>query len=87
MAVCHYHPDKPGIGICMKCRVVICPDCCTRVDGINHCHACLQAIGQPVERCTTLSGIAATAMGVVILGVAWLLFAGLGWLIEGNLAP
>ena len=49
MAVCHYHPDRPGIGICMRCRVVICPACSTRVDGINHCHACLKALGQRDE--------------------------------------
>jgi hypothetical protein len=28
----------------MRCRKVICAACCTRLAGVNHCHACLAAI-------------------------------------------
>src|SRR5207245_3384833 len=49
MASCKYHPDRPGVGVCMRCRAVICNDCCTRLDGVNHCHACLKALGRPAD--------------------------------------
>ena|SRR5438445_10499786 len=38
---CHYHPARPGIGICVECRQVICQECTTQFDGINRCAACL----------------------------------------------
>ena len=51
MALCKYHPDRPGVGVCMRCRAVICAACCTRLEGINHCHACLKALAaRPVRR-------------------------------------
>ena len=40
---CHYHPDRPGLGICVECRNVICTECTTQFEGINRCASCLQA--------------------------------------------
>ncbi len=37
------------MGICMRCRSPICQACRTRVRGINHCHACLRKLAQPVQ--------------------------------------
>ena len=75
MAVCRYHPDRPGIGVCMRCRAVICAACATRVDGVNHCHACLAALGRKMEPATR-SRIAGIMTALLILGVTWLLFTG-----------
>lgn len=88
MAVCRYHPDRPGIGVCMRCRSVICASCCTRVDGVNHCHACLRALGRGAEARRPASGQAALSL----LAAGLLVFAsfftfGLMWWIEGRLAP
>jgi hypothetical protein len=44
VAACHFHRDRPGVGVCMRCRKVICAACCTRLAGVNHCHACLKVI-------------------------------------------
>jgi hypothetical protein len=86
LAVCRYHPDRPGIGVCMRCRAVICAACSTRVDGVNHCHACLKQLGRRVE--PRRSGPGAAAAGAVcVLGIAWLFFFGLLWLVQGGLAP
>lgn len=38
---CHYHPDRPGLGICVECRNVICTECTTQFEGINRCAQCL----------------------------------------------
>ena len=46
MAVCFYHGDRPGVGLCVRCRKVICSACCTRLEGINHCHRCLAELGR-----------------------------------------
>jgi hypothetical protein len=40
---CKNHPDRDGVGICVPCRRVVCADCSTRLDGINHCRECLEA--------------------------------------------
>jgi hypothetical protein len=40
---CFYHPDRSGIGICVECRRVICPECTTQFEGINRCATCLAA--------------------------------------------
>lgn len=40
---CHYHPERPGLGICVECRNVICTECTTQFEGINRCAKCLSA--------------------------------------------
>ena len=50
MASCRYHPETPGVGICVRCRTVICDACCTRLQGINHCHECLKALARGPAR-------------------------------------
>jgi hypothetical protein len=85
MAACKYHPERPGVGVCMRCRSVVCADCTTRLDGINHCHACLKRLAAPEER---RAGGAGAALGaLLLLGAAWLVFFGLGWAFEGRWAP
>ena len=86
MAVCRYHRDRPGVGVCMRCRAVICQACCTRVDGVNHCHACLKALGRPAERRPRGPG-AGVAVGVAGLVVGWLFWFGVFWQLRGQLAP
>ncbi len=86
MAVCRYHPERAGIGVCVRCRSVICAVCCTRVDGVNHCHACLNKLGRPKER-RAPGRVLATFGALGLLGVLGLFFLGVFWLIEGRLAP
>lgn len=38
---CTNHPSRDGVGICMGCRMVICEECSTKLDGINTCIDCL----------------------------------------------
>ena len=85
MAVCHYHSDRHGVGICMRCRVVICTECCTRLDGVNHCHACLKVLGQrqePRRSAVLLPQLRA----VVFLVLAWLFFFVIAWSLRAALA-
>jgi hypothetical protein len=85
MRTCHFHKDRPGIGICMRCRVVICAACCTRVNGVNHCHACLKALGDQREE--KHGGKLGTLLAGLLLGLAWLLLFGMCWAVSGKLAP
>jgi hypothetical protein len=86
MAVCYYHPDRPAIGVCVRCRTAICAACSTRLDGINHCHRCLSQLAARAE--AKPGGFAAGAwLAAVVLMVAWLMLFGLFWLAGGIFAP
>ena len=84
MAVCYFHRDRPGIGVCMRCRKVICAACCTRLDGINHCHACLAALARPAP---VRRRPGSALLAALVLGLFWLAFFGVFWLAQGSLAP
>lgn len=86
MVGCKYHPETRGIGICMRCRSVICAGCCTRIEGVNHCHACLEKVAHRAERVQTPVALGRLAAAVILV-VTWLLFTGVLWLGEGRLAP
>lgn len=38
---CLAHPERPGIGVCTRCRATLCEECATRVEGILRCRDCL----------------------------------------------
>jgi hypothetical protein len=86
MAVCHYHRDRPGIGVCMRCHAVICKDCTTKVDGINHCHACLKKLGSRDEA-PRAAEVPWGVFAVGTLSICCLALFGLGWLMQGWLSP
>lgn len=86
MTTCHYHRDRAGVGVCMRCRMVICAACCTRLDGVNHCHACLKVLAQRQE--PKVSRDLASSVGALgIVAAGCLLVFGLAWLVQGRLAP
>lgn len=86
MVGCKYHPEQRGLGLCMRCRAVLCAGCCTRIDGVNHCRACLEKVARRAEKAQTPVALGRVAAAMV-LAVTWLLFVGLLWLGEGRLAP
>jgi hypothetical protein len=85
VAACHYHPEAPGVGICVRCRRVICAACCTRLRGINHCHECLKGLARGPGRPRAGAGSVLAALG--LLALAFALLFGLLWLVGGRLAP
>jgi hypothetical protein len=83
VADCHYHPDRHGIGVCMRCGRVICAECTTRLDGINHCHGCLEVLSvRPAPPSHAPRGGQWT-----IFFLSWLGLVGLLWLARSQLAP
>jgi hypothetical protein len=71
MISCEFHPDRPGIGVCMRCRAVVCPACCTRVDDVNHCHACLKELAaRPIRQ----AGSSAAGAALLLAGACLLFF-------------
>jgi hypothetical protein len=84
MTTCRYHRREPGIGICKRCRYVICAACCTQLDGINYCHACLKELAaRPVRPPTQ----AALSYSVTVVATVWALLVGVLFLVQGSLAP
>ena len=87
MRACHYHEDRPAVGICMRCRRAICAACTTRLDGVNHCHQCLKNLSRPTTepRGASSSGVP-VAVAVLLVGCLFLFLECL-FLVEGRLAP
>jgi hypothetical protein len=66
--------------------MAICAACRTRVDGVNHCHACLKTLGAREEEprpATELWPLATAAL----VGLSWLVLTGVFWMLQGKLAP
>ncbi len=78
---CFQHPDRPATGVCVRCRRPACPECTTKIEGVNHCTGCLS------KRAVALAGPppppgAAWKLPLGVLAAAlayWLLFLGLGY--------
>jgi len=86
VATCKYHPGRPGVGVCMRCRAVVCVACTTRLDGVNHCHACLRQLAARREE-TSSGALARWAGGAALFVLGWLPLYGLFYLLQGRLAP
>jgi hypothetical protein len=69
----------------MRCRAVICAACCTRLQGINHCHKCLAGLGRARGR--RRGGVGSALASLALLGLAGALLFGLMLLAQGRLAP
>src|SRR5438094_9812791 len=91
---CQNHPDREGIGVCVRCRRVICAECSTKIDRMNFCTGCLAAItadpqrrareGQKAVGAGRAAGIAALLAGYAALTG---LFMILGLLLATLLRP
>jgi hypothetical protein len=76
---CHYHPMRPGIGVCVECRQVVCAECSTQFEGINRCAACLAKMSRKADAASRGSDWRAGSF-VTLLLVFGLLFGGVAWL-------
>lgn len=76
---CHYHPDRPGLGICVECRNVICTECTTQFEGINRCASCLSARLAAAKRLAERRdwSVGSVLLALVALGVLFGGFYGL----------
>jgi hypothetical protein len=83
MIVCDFHPDRAAVGVCMRCRAAICAGCCTRVEDVNHCHACLKELGARPVRKPAGSGFGSA----FLLALIGLVFFGVFWAVQGALVP
>ena len=69
VAACHLHPRRNAVGICIDCRVQVCGECVTKVDGINFCVRCYELkADEGVVR-------EAKQMRSASRGLAWLAFS------------
>ena len=72
-ATCQHHPEREAIGVCVACRTRLCGECVTKVEGINHCVACLAKLAaegarRPIEaRRAPLEANAPWAAGTYLL--------------------
>lgn len=76
---CHNHPDRPAIGLCVSCRAQVCADCTTKVQGVNHCLACLAKRAKPRDTAVRRPSEALVPAGIVAALVFFsLVFAAMG---------
>ncbi len=86
---CLAHPERPGIGVCTRCRATLCEECATRVEGILRCRECLAQHAAPAAGggwrslpallpALVLGPLTAlaVAVGLWLLAVAWAAFYG-----------
>lgn len=74
---CVFHPDVPGIGICVSCRRVVCDACSTRLQGRNFCSECLsgRAVAGRDEAGPDSPALVRLALGMLALACTGLLAA------------
>ena len=61
------------MGICVRCGTLVCAECVTQVDGINHCVACLAvavATSAPAVPRATRADSGRARLALVVLAVA-----------------
>jgi hypothetical protein len=51
---CAHHPERLGFALCMACHRVVCQECATTWNGVNHCRPCLAGLRASAERRTPL---------------------------------
>jgi hypothetical protein len=84
-ASCEQHEGRAAVGICVHCKRPLCGDCITKVDGINHCRACLetQAPAPPQSARRPLGAVPARLLLGAGVGALWLL----AWIALSALLP
>jgi hypothetical protein len=74
---CAHHPDRHGFALCMSCRKVVCQECATTWDGVNHCRSCLAERGatasapRRVRAWVACAVFCAVALPLLARGLAW----------------
>src|SRR4029453_1325753 len=68
---CQNHPDREGVGVCVRCRRVICAECSTKVDGMNCCTACLGGLGGTTDGRRGQEEAASPVTGIFLLLVGF----------------
>ena len=81
---CQHHPEEAAVGICVRCQSPLCDACITKLDGINHCRACLLALEAGADA-LPFRALAEAAASEPRAGFAWLSFT-LGVLVLAVLA-
>lgn len=72
----------------MHCAAALCVACITKIDGINHCQACLAARAQhEVEQASRAPGPPAPLRSWLSVGLGIGLLSTLGWLLLSALLP
>lgn len=85
-ATCHNHPERHAIGLCVECRRAVCGECVTKVDGVNHCSACLSLVARqdqeaqerarrPGSVAAAIASGAALFLLLVVMTYGWLAVA------------
>lgn len=86
VASCQNHPQREAIGICVQCRVRICSECTTKVEGINYCVSCLAGLavegGRRAGRAraserTTAAYFAAAGYALALAAAMWMMLEAL----------
>lgn len=85
-ATCSQHALREAVGVCVRCRAAMCSECITKIDGINHCRRCLEAlIAEQKVRPARKASFKLPSW--LVLGFGALLLSGLMWVTLEVLMP
>jgi hypothetical protein len=74
---CRTHPEREGIGVCVRCRRVVCAECSTKIDRMNFCTSCLATLAPAGERQRVAASDASPVTGIFLLLVGYAALVGL----------
>lgn len=82
---CTAHPARAAVALCRSCLTPRCGECVVKIDGVNHCAACLRALfpatpppRPPAAASTALRAVARGAAAIVLYGAVALAAAAAG---------
>lgn len=73
---CVHHPDREGIGVCVRCRQVVCAECSTKIDRINYCNRCLASLSAEQRVTAPRHATAEKVTAAVLLVISFLVLTG-----------
>lgn len=73
---CVYHPDREGMGVCVRCRQVVCAECSTKIDRINYCHRCLASLGAEGRAAAPRHAMTERVTAAALLMISFLVLTG-----------
>ena len=80
VAACANHPEREAIGICVRCRIRVCSECSTKVDGINYCVSCLAGLAVSSHAAARREGEPSSGNAYVSAGVYFVVLSALIWM-------
>ncbi len=64
--ICVNHQQRPGYGICRRCKTVLCSECATFLEGVLTCPSCIHSLAEKQDVGLVAVGDSTVACFVVL---------------------